>query len=127
MPPDLPRRSWLLSRKKALAACSRAYALWTRKEAVLKAGGWGLRDEIADLDVLASPLHFLGRCWHWETLLLKTGSESISDARESAREALSSRKPDETIESVVRLTAASDRPFTLSRPAELYSSLSASA
>lgn len=24
-----------------LAACSRAYALWTRKEAVLKAGGWG--------------------------------------------------------------------------------------
>ncbi len=71
--------------------------------------------------MLASPLHFLGRRWHWETLLLKTGSESISDARESARKALSSRKPDETIESVVRLTAASDRPFTLSRPAELYS------
>ncbi len=103
------------------AARSRAYALWTRKEAVLKAGGWGLRDEIADLDVLSSPLFFLGRRWYWETLLLKSGSETISFASGSAREALSSQAPWKTHESVVWLTAASDRPFTLSRPASRYS------
>lgn len=99
-------------------ARARAYALWTRKEAVLKAGGWGLRDEIADLNVLESPLVFLGREWHWKTLLLQTGSEMLSDAMEAARKTLSGPVPQQ---SMVWLTAASDRPFTLSRPASRYS------
>ncbi|WP_297610396.1 4'-phosphopantetheinyl transferase superfamily protein [uncultured Sutterella sp.] len=111
-------RAFIESAADLHAARSRAYALWTRKEAVLKAGGWGLRDEIADLDVLASPLFFLGRCWHWQTLLLKTGNESVCEALESAREALSGPGPEVR---AVWITAASDRPFTLLKASAAHS------
>ncbi len=40
-------------------------ALWTRKEAVLKAAGYGVEMPFALLEVLQNPVVFSGRKWYW--------------------------------------------------------------
>lgn len=73
LPLELYNRCWTSAEQNRLMSDKNLqtfYSLWTRKEAVLKADGMGLHDELHKIDVLQDILEFNTNTWYLQNLQL---------------------------------------------------------